>query len=499
MNSVRSVPYNNEAENYILGSVFLDNNIMDALQGKLLASDFYDPRNQKIFAAMSNLRNKRVKIEVISLLEELQHQKVSVDEELKTYILDMIDSVPSTATSDIYISLVEEKSLERKLLQNMQDISDDILMSRLDFNAILDKTEDKMLGVIQKRRTTDFIKIDQAARETLEKLESIQTLDSNVTGLDTGFPKLNKATLGFQPGNLIILAARPAVGKSSYALNLALNVCKFNDGARVAIFSLEMSITQILTRLFACDAGISMNRLQSGKLDSLSIQALALAKEKLSKLDIYFDESSSTNIGDIRTKCRQLKQTSGLDFIVIDYLQLVTTVSSNGRSGNRQEEVSQISRQLKTLARELNVPVLALSQLSRSIEGRENKEPQLADLRESGSIEQDADVVMFLYRRSDVEDKEDTGSEELATADALNEKVKEASGLQTVNNEDEHIKSLEIILNIAKNRQGPTDHMDYNFYGAYSRFRECEITREVIHKKNKQQGFTRLKNLNKEN
>src|SRR5574344_924295 len=201
MNSTKSVPYNSEAEIYILGSVFLDNNVIDSLIGKIVPSDFYDEKNQLIYQAMQNLRLKKQLIQPISVADQLLHDKVAVDDNFKNYILDMIDSVPSTVSSAMYINIVEEKSLERKLLQSMQELSDDILLSRLDFNDVLDKTEDQMLNIIKNRRTTNFITVGVAADETLAKIETIQASSSNTTGLDTGYPKLNKATLGFQPGN----------------------------------------------------------------------------------------------------------------------------------------------------------------------------------------------------------------------------------------------------------------------------------------------------------
>lgn len=503
MNSTKSVPYNSEAEIYILGSVFLDNNVIDSLIGKIVPSDFYDEKNQLIYQAMQNLRLKKQLIQPISVADQLLHDKVAVDDNFKNYILDMIDSVPSTVSSAMYINIVEEKSLERKLLQSMQELSDDILLSRLDFNDVLDKTEDQMLNIIKNRRTTNFITVGVAADETLAKIETIQASSSNTTGLDTGYPKLNKATLGFQPGNLIILAARPSVGKSNFALNLALNTCVKNKEAKVAVFSLEMSVEQIMMRLYAHETGISMSRIQSGSLTSNEFSVLALVKSKFKQMSLYFDESSSTNIVDIRTKCRQLKQSNGLDFIIIDYLQLVTSTLKGAR-GNRQEEVSQISRQLKTLARELNVPVLALSQLSRSIETRENKEPQLSDLRESGSIEQDADLVMFLYRRSDVEESNDeNGSTNLEEqrrniADELSKKVEAMSNLSVNNSfaagkDSEVAKSIDIILSIEKNRQGPTTFIDYRFYGASAKFVEETITKDRPRKKSKR-AFNNARN-----
>ena len=303
--------------------------------------------------------------------------------------------------------------------------------------------------------------IAEVAKVVYEQIEGYVGNNSDLTGLNTGYPNLNKATLGFQKGDLMILAARPSVGKSSYAINLALNIANMNKDKHIALFSLEMSIEQLMMRIFSYQANIELSNIRSGHLASDELLLLSIAKQDLSKLNLHFDESSSTNIADIRSKCRQLKQADQLDSIIIDYLQLITLSDSRG---NRQEEVSKISRQLKTLARELDVPILALSQLSRGIETRDDKRPVLADLRESGSIEQDADLVMFLYRRSDVEDN---SSDE----DQVDGSKKEEKAYQ------------EVVLSIAKNRQGPIDYIDYHFYGAYSRFSEQKEKKPIIIKK----------------
>ena len=409
----RSVPFNTEAEVYVLGSIFIDNKIIDGLIGKLADTDFYEPRHVMIYRAMVNLRNSGNQIDVLSVVEELKRLNYNDVPNISNYLVEIIDSVPSIASVKLYIEIVEEKAIERKLLHKMQGLSDDILNHRYELNDMLDKVESNIMEVIKLRRTSEFMTLTEAAEEVFEKINSYVGKDQEIIGLNTGYPNLNRATLGFQKGDLMILAARPAVGKSSYAINLALQVAK-NNNAHVAFFSLEMSIEQLLMRIYAYQAGVDLSKIRSGKLNSDELLLLSLAKEDLSKQNLYFDVSPSSNIADIRTKCRQLKQAGKLDFIVIDYLQLITTENSRG---NRQEEVSKISRQLKTLAQELQVPILALSQLSRNLEGRENKTPQLADLRESGSIEQDADIVFFIYRRSDVEDQD--------VADQLNEKLKE--------------------------------------------------------------------------
>lgn len=464
MERSRSVPYNNDAEMYVIGSVLIENNIMNSLVGKLSPEDFYNPKNSAIFKAMVTLHHQSEKIESVSVLEQLKRDKIANLDEYKNYLIELLDIIPSTSSVGLYIDVVEEKSVERKILANMQELSTDILASRYDFNTILDRAEDTILKVIKKRRTSEFVTIAEAAKKVYDQIEGYVGNKSDLTGLNTGYPHLNHATLGLQKGDLMILAARPSVGKSAYAINLALNVATYNNKPHVALFSLEMSIEQLMMRIYSYQAHIELGKIRSGKLSSEELLLLGIAREDLSKLNLHFDESSSTNIADIRSKCRQLKQANQLDFVIIDYLQLVTSSDSRG---NRQEEVSKISRQLKTLARDLEIPILALSQLSRGIETRDDKRPVLADLRESGSIEQDADVVMFLYRRSDVEDNDEDSDNQ----DGLKKEDDKAY--------------REIVLSIAKNRQGPLDNIDYRFYGDYSKYNEQREKKPVIIKKRK--------------
>lgn len=477
----RSVPFNTEAEVYVLGSIFIDNKIIDGLIGKLADTDFYEPRHVMVYRAMVNLRNNGNQIDVLSVVEELKRLNYNDVPNISNYLVEIIDSVPSIASVNLYIEIVEEKAIERKLLHKMQGLSDDILNHRYELNDMLDKVETNIMEVIKLRRTSEFMTLTEAAEDVFEKINSYVGKDQEIIGLNTGYPNLNKATLGFQKGDLMILAARPAVGKSSYAINLALQVAKNND-AHVAFFSLEMSIEQLMMRIYSYQAGVDLAKIRSGKLNNDELLLLSLAKEDLAKQKLYFDVSPSSNIADIRTKCRQLKNAGKLDFVVIDYLQLITAENTKG---NRQEEVSKISRQLKTLAQELQVPILALSQLSRGVEDRENKTPQLADLRESGSIEQDADIVFFIYRRKDVEDQD--------VADQLNEKLKEEQ-LQQENKQKKEM--LEVIVSIAKNRQGPLQDFDYHFYGHLCRFTEQKEFRKPVGKRKKAQGMRRLNGNN---
>ena len=479
----RSVPFNTEAETYVLGCVFIDNKIIDGLIGKLADIDFYDQRHVMIYRAMVNLRNNGNAIDVLSVIEELKRLNYNDIPNISNYLVEIIDSVPSIASVKLYIEIVEEKAIERRLLYKMQTIEDDILNHRYELNDLLDKAESNLMEVIKLRRTNEFMTLAEAADSVYEKINSYVGKDKEIIGLDTGYYNLNKATLGFQKGDLMILAARPAVGKSSYAINLALQVAK-NNNAHVAFFSLEMSIEQLLMRIYSYQATVDLGKIRSGNLNSEELLLLSIARQELAKQNLYFDVNASSNIADIRSKCRQLKQAGKLDFVVIDYLQLITAENSKG---SRQEEVSKISRQLKMLAQELEVPILALSQLSRGVEDRENKTPQLADLRESGSIEQDADIVFFIYRRKDVEDQD--------VADELNEKVKE---LQLQQDNKQKKDMLEVIVSIAKNRQGPLQDFDYHFYGHWCKFTEQKEFRKPVAKRRKTQGMRRLNGNNNE-
>ncbi len=476
----RSVPYNTDAEMYVLGSIFIDNKIIDSLTGKINDTDFYDERNQFIYRAMTNLYNNGNVINLINVEEELKRLNYADIDNISNYLVEIVDSVPSIASVSLYIEVVEEKAIERKLLQSMNSLSEDILNHKYELNDMLDRVEDNIMNIVKLRRTSDFTTLAVAADSVYQKINQYVGKNKELTGLDTGYPNLNKATLGFQNGDLMILAARPAVGKSSYAINLALQVAKQNN-AHVAFFSLEMSIEQLLMRIYAYQAGIDLSKIRSGNLSNDELLLLGIAKEELTKYNLYFDSSPSSNIADLRTKCRQLKQAGKLDFVVIDYLQLINVENARG---SRQEEVSKISRQLKTLAQELNVPILALSQLSRGLEGREDKRPQLSDLRESGSIEQDADIVYFIYRRSDIEEQD--------VADQLNEKVQEELPKKQKPKKD----MIEVIVSIAKNRQGPLDDFDYHFYGHLCKFTEQAEFRKPIPKKRRNQGMRKLNGNN---
>lgn len=459
----RVVPFNNDAEIYVLGSIIIDNSVMNTATGKLVDSDFYTEKNQLIYQAMCSLYNQELEIEPLSVLDEMRRLKIETDEELKEYIFELVDTVPSTVSANLYIEIVKEKAIERELLNQMKELSDDILVGNLSFNSLLDKAEDRIQTIIKKRRTSQLLPMSQAAENVYEHIRLFTSNKNNLRGISSGFRHLDQTTLGFQKGNFIVLAARPSVGKSALALNFAMNACRSNPDNHVAFFSLEMSIDELLTRLFSYESKVPMKQIQTGRLNNKEMVLIGHACKSLKMNNIYFDESNSSDIYDIRAKCRQLKQTGKLDMVVIDYLQLITASDSRG---NRQEEVAKISRSLKILAKELEVPVIALSQLSRKVEEREENRPSLADLRESGGIEQDADVVMFLYRKSKKKKKNKDGEEEVKEVVVEIEQVteNEESSEQIVN------------LYVAKNRQGALRDLPYVFTPAICHFQESKYT-----------------------
>lgn len=456
-------PYNHDAEVYVLGCVLLDNTIMASLKGRLHATDFHKPTYQKLYAVMEKLDKSGSIIDLLTVQENYEIMGYGKKNDITEELISIVDQVPNTAYIETYVEIILEKSVERLLIENLDKLKANIINNKYEYNEILDKAEKDIYEVIKLRKTSDIIKIYEAVETYYEEVLKRASNKGVLTGIDTGYPSLNKITSGFQPGEFIIIAARPSVGKTAFALNLTKNVAEL-DSKKVAFFSLEMSVNQIMQRMFCMAGLIDAGKVKTGDLTEIEKSMLGVARQKLRDLNIYFDESGSNTVGDIRAKCRQLKQRQELDLVIIDYLQLISTNNNK----NRQEGVSEVSRSLKQLARELDIPVIALSQLSRGIETREDKRPVLADLRESGSLEQDADIVMFLFKRSDIE------PEDLSAFEIDQDTLKQ-------NKEDDNIRK--IILKIEKNRQGSLGHIDFDFYGAQSRYVESVVQQELFYKK----------------
>ncbi|MFA6627008.1 MAG: replicative DNA helicase [Bacilli bacterium] len=440
MNVPEKIPFNLEAENYIIGCLFIDPQLTGEIINRIGPQDFYTKENKNIMTAILNLYQRGDDIEYVKTLEELKSLNLLDASGGSEYLYNIIESLPSTANIDSYIEVLEEKSLLRQLYYTAGKIGREVLEGKFPFSIVGDRAQKDLNLIIDRRRTGDIKKIHRFTSQVLDIIEANKSKSGSVIGLDTGFDEINKYTFGFQKGELIILAARPSIGKSALALNIASNACR-NVDANVAFFSLEMGIDQLTMRLFSSFSGLSINKIRSGNLTPTEMATLLAAKASVDRLNLYLDETSNTSLNDMKAKCIKLKRENKLDFIVIDYLQLINVP---GFKGGRVEEVGVISRGLKLMARELDVPVLALSQLSRNAE--QEGYPLLSHLRESGSIEQDADIVMFLHR--DQQSKE-TDVNEMNQKRLVNHNTK---------------------LIIAKNRQGATGMIDLIFKGAQSTF-----------------------------
>lgn len=393
LNKVNMPPHNIEAEISVLGAVLLDKDAITKIADIVTADDFYKDAHGKIFQAMLSLYEHREPVDVVTLTNKLSEMDELDRIGGGSYIASLASSVPSAANIIHYAKIVADKSILRRLIHASGDITELAFKEEKEIPEILDKAEQAVFAVSQKHTKGNFIAIRDVLTDSFDRLDELNRNKDKLRGVPTGYRDLDTLLAGLQPSDLIILAARPSMGKSSLAINIAQHV-SIQEGVPVAIFSLEMSKEQLVDRLLASEANIDSWKLRNANLSDMDFQKIGEAMAKLSEAPLFFDDSVGINVMEMRTKARRLQAEHGLGLIIIDYLQLM---QGNG-SSNRVEEVSDISRSLKGLARELNVPVIALSQLSRAVENRPGRLPQLADLRESGSIEQDADVVMFIYR-----------------------------------------------------------------------------------------------------
>lgn len=390
------MPHSLEAEQAVLCSMFLSKYALNNASENLVMEDFYFDKNAKIFKVMTDLHEKNVAIDVTTVTNELNTKEWLVQAGGVEYLSEIVTSLATAANVDEYINIVHEKALLRKLINESTNIITDAYNAKDEVNDLLDSAEKKILNVVKNRRSSEFKKIQEVLFKAQSDLEFLSKNKGDITGLATNFIDYDRLTKGLHPNELIILAARPGVGKTAFALNLATNVA-MNSNSTVAIFTLEMAAEQLAMRMISSIGKIEMNKLKSGNLSHEDLKRFNEAISRLAETKIYIDDTAGITIGEIRSKCRRLASSpDGLSLVIIDYLTLIQ--GSSRYSGNRQQEVSEISRSLKTMALELGVPVIALAQLSRNVEGRENKRPILSDLRESGSIEQDADIVAFLYR-----------------------------------------------------------------------------------------------------
>ena len=403
-------PQDIEAEQAVLGAIFLDaDSIIDAME-IIEPQDFYRRSHQIIFQAMIQLNDRNESIDLITLKAEIEKSNSLEDIGGLTYLTELSQASPSAASIAYYAKIVDDKATLRNLIQTASRIVTKGFEQDEDVQSIVDQAEKSILEVSEKRNSNGFQSIADVLNRTIENIDQLAQNNEEITGLPTGYAALDKMTAGLQKEELIILAARPAVGKTAFALNIAQNVGTKTDRS-VAIFSLEMGAESLVNRMLCAEGSIEASHLRTGQLSEEEWRNLIVAMGSLSNASIYIDDTPGIKISEIRARCRKLAQEKGnLGLILIDYLQLI---EGTGRE-NRQQEVSEISRQLKKLAKELKVPVIALSQLSRGVEQRQDKRPVLSDIRESGSIEQDADIVAFLYRDDYYQregDEEDGGEE----------------------------------------------------------------------------------------
>ncbi|MEC2055172.1 replicative DNA helicase [Peribacillus psychrosaccharolyticus] len=435
----RIPPQNIDAEQAVLGAIFLEPASMTVTSEVLIPEDFYRSSHQKIYTVMLKLNDHGKAVDLITVSEELSASKNLEEIGGVSYLSELAGSVPTAANVEYYVRIVEEKSLLRRLIRTATNIAQEGYSREDEVEELLGEAEKNIMEVAQRKNAGAFQNIKDVLVRTYDNIEVLTNRKGDVTGIPTGFTELDRMTAGFQRNDLIIVAARPSVGKTAFALNIAQNVATKTE-ENVAIFSLEMGAEQLVMRMLCAEGNINAQNLRTGSLTDEDWRKLTMAMGSLSNAGIYIDDTPGVRIGEIRSKCRRLKQEQGLGMILIDYLQLI---QGNGRSGeNRQQEVSEISRSLKALARELQVPVIALSQLSRGVEQRQDKRPMMSDIRESGSIEQDADIVAFLYR-DDYYDKE-----------------------------SENKDIIEII--IAKQRNGPVGTVSLAFVKEYNKFVNLE-------------------------
>ena len=426
-----------DSEIAFLGCAFIEPSIIIEARDIISPSDFYDPKNKIIYETMLNLIDDGKSVDVITVSTRLTSNNKINDIGGVNYLGEIASRSYSSSNYDAYIDDVYNAAMKRKAISVLSDLAQ-AGFEDVELDRYIDNVEGTIMGLSTKRRTSSFRHIHSVTEE-VEKIAEINAKnDGQVIGLDTGFDGLNKLTQGFQGGQLIILAARPAMGKSAFALNLAMNISKIND-VNVVVFSLEMSNAELVQRMVAAQGSISLKYIKNGKLNTTDWQRFSTSLSIVSNLKIYFDDSTDTTLSSIRAKCRKLKSESGLGFIVIDYLQLIEYDNSGHLS--QVEKITKITRSLKLMARELDVPILCLSQLSRKVEDRDDKKPVMSDLRDSGSIEQDADMVMMLYR-------DDYYKKSAST------------------------RKGEADLIMGKNRHGSIGEIPFIFTGEYQRFRE---------------------------
>lgn len=390
----RILPHSVEAEQSVIGSMLMGREAISVASEMLGSDDFYQHQYGVIFEAMVELFNEGKPVDLITLQNRLKEKDVPPEISSMEFVRDLLAAVPTSANVKYYATIVSEKAVLRRLIRLTDEISNECYLNKEPVETILEDTEKRMFQLLQQRNSGDFVPIRQVVMNSLENIERASKTKGNVTGLATGFIDLDYKTSGFQPSDLILVAARPSMGKTALVLNIAQYMA-FKQDKHVAVFSLEMSKEQLMNRLLSMESKVDSQNMRNGNLKDEDWGKLIESAGLIGDSNLIIDDTPGISIRELRSKCRKYKLEHGLDIIMIDYLQLM---SGNGKGDSRQQEISDISRSLKAIARELSVPVVALSQLSRAVESRPDHRPMLSDLRESGAIEQDADVVMFIYR-----------------------------------------------------------------------------------------------------
>lgn len=432
--SERIPPHSDDAEQSILGSALLSKDALMNIMEVVTADDFYNEKHREIFDAISDLYRKSSPVDTLTVSEELNKRNSLEMVGGRAYIAALSVAVPSTSNAEEYARIVAEKASLRRLIQTADDIVQKSYEESMEPNEVLDYAERGIFEIAQKGQRSEYAHIKDVLLENINIIDKMAQMEGNLTGITTGFQDLDQLTSGLHRSDLIILAARPAMGKTAFALSVAQQAA-IKGNASVMIFSMEMSKEQLGQRLLSMESRIDMQNLKTGKLERKDWDQINMALDALSKARIHIDDTPGISIMEMKNKCRRLKAEQGLDLIVVDYLQLM---NMEGKNESRVQEISALSRNLKLLARELDCPVIVLSQLSRAPEQRPNHRPMLSDLRESGSIEQDADIVIFLYRD------------------------------EYYNEDTEFPGECEVI--VAKHRSGPTGTVPVTWLGKYTRF-----------------------------
>lgn len=434
----RVPPHSLEAEQSVIGSMIMDREAISVAMEQVDAGDFYQPDLKVIYECIVDIYNGNKPVDLVTLQTKLQDLGVLEQVGGLEYLTKLAMSVPTSAHIKNYASIVKEKSVIRRLIKTGQDIVAEGYDGKNKLEDVLNSAEERIFNIIQNRKTEEFSSVKSLINSTLDKIVSAHNNSGSVTGISSGFLDLDYKTAGLQPADLILIAARPSMGKTAFALNVAQHAA-VKEGKSTAIFSLEMSKEQLVNRMICSEAMVDAQKVRTGNLEDEEWTKLLKGAAILGDSPIYIDDTPGITVGEMKAKCRKLKLEKGLDLIMIDYLQLM---SGNGKGDSRQQEISEISRSLKSIAREMGAPVIALSQLSRACEARADHRPMLSDLRESGAIEQDADVVMFLYRD------------------------------EYYNKESEAKNQAELI--IAKQRNGPTGTVDLVWMGQFTKFGNLE-------------------------